>query len=63
MEQLATFGDQCKHDNTFKSRLELFFWANKELIYRYKSTLTVPDNRSFVEYIDNTIFQFHQKPV
>jgi len=42
--------------NTLKSRLDRF-WANQDLIYDYKSTLTGTGNRSFGDNIDNTILK------
>jgi len=43
--------------NTFKNRLHRF-WANKDLIYYYKSILTGISHRSFVDNVDYTIFSF-----
>jgi len=37
--------------NTFKNRLDKF-WANQELIFDYKSSLTGTGNRSFVDSSD-----------
>jgi len=37
--------------NTFKNRLDKF-WANQELIFDYKSSLTGTGNRSFVDIFD-----------
>jgi len=37
--------------NTFKNRLDKF-WANKELIFDYKSSLTGTGNRSFIDSSD-----------
>jgi len=37
--------------NTFKNRLDKF-WANQELIFDYKSSLTRTGNRSFVDSSD-----------
>ena len=37
--------------NTFKNRLDNF-WANQELIFDYKSSLTGTGNRSFVDRSD-----------
>jgi len=37
--------------NTFKNRLDKF-WANQELIFDYKSSLTGTGNRSFIDSSD-----------
>jgi len=39
--------------NTFKNRLDKF-WANQELIFDYKSSLTGTGNRSFVHFVDSS---------
>jgi len=44
--------------NTFKNRLGKF-WANQELIFDYKSSLTGTRNRSFVNSSDIIDFYFH----
>ena len=41
--------------NTFKNRLDKF-WANQELIFHYKSSLTGTGNRSFVDSSDTIDF-------
>ena len=37
--------------NTFKNRLDKF-WANQELTFDYKSSLTGTENRSFIDSYD-----------
>jgi len=41
-----------KAPNTFKNRLDKFDWANQELIFDYKSSLTGTGNRSFIDSSD-----------
>ena len=43
--------------NTFKNRLDKF-WANQELIFDYKSSLTGTGNRSFVDSSDRLLLIF-----
>ena len=48
MEQFARFCDSANNVNTFTNRLDKF-WANQELIFDYKSSLTGTGNRSFAD--------------